>query len=357
MTLPGRKYLLRIMNGLHAGASHVITEGVRVRIGNNLGVCDITLFDEGVASEHLDIVVESEYLNCHTIAPNVSINKKILTQVHKYLLAIDTLISLGGVTICISAAEEKVSIEKIKKNKSLNLILSTLIIISSVLVAWLYFNPILINNNKNIDIHKKFLENRLIELGILPKVIIEGSDLVVYGIFNTISEINSFEKAALTMTPVPKLRVELGSEIADKIQKEFLLSGYDITSEYKKYGVVIVTGFSGTVAQANRLRLTIGQSFPLLRDIQIVERLDQKAENSYISLPPASGTDFNILPELLLNKRIITAALDGPNAHILMNDNSHYFLGAEMPSGGTLHNINSNGVLIILKNKLIQYPL
>jgi hypothetical protein len=351
-----RNYMLCITSGLHAGANYKMTEGVKVRIGNSLELCDILLLDDGVAPEHLEIIPEYGQLVCRTFASNVTIDGKILAQGQKYFLSINTTFKLGDATICVNSSRLELSRNKDKQIKKIKLLPLVLIITLGGFSAWIYLQPNKKIKENNVENQKKIIERRLLELEIIGKVFVDGDNLFVNGIAKSDAEKIKLEREISSISPPPRFNIKVGSEISDSIEKSFRLSGHNVSTEYKKEGIVIVNGFSGSAAEANRLAITIGQDYPLIRDLKITTKDDLAMAISSITLPPPSGIDFNIMPKSTVDSKRLAAAIDGADAQIIMNDGSRYFPGSVMPSGGTLESINKNGLILKEENKFIQYP-
>jgi hypothetical protein len=350
------KYILCVTKGIHKGGRYILTQGVKVMIGNKIETCDILFLDEGVADNHFELMVKQGYMTCRAMMPSVIVGEKILKVGKEYLLAINNHITIGGASFCISVDKLLLTNEKRKLNMKYFLAPLFLLIVLTGIVTLFYLKPNTDEQKKNIEIQKRMLEQRLIEKGVLGKVSIDGNSLVVDAIVATDPEKFNLESELLAMQNPPKVWIKMGNEIANSITNHFRMSGHDVSTEFQKEGIVVVHGFSGNTDEANRLVATIGQNNSLIRDIKIINKENLVEINPKITLPPFNGIDFNIPPEMITSQKRITATVTGLNAHVIMNDGSYYFLGAELPTGGILQNIDMDGVIIKNQTQSIQYP-
>jgi hypothetical protein len=256
-----KKYLLNITSGLHAGAMHFIPEGKKICIGSNPETCTIALFDENVAPEHFEIIVEHEYLKCRSFAPGIIAGGKSLKQNQEYMFSFETPIMLGNTSLSIASAvtpEPNINRKSIPIAKSL---LAIFALISFISVALIYLHPSLFDKTENMIITKKTLEKNLSELEIAATVNIEEEGLFVAAIVSSEIEKNKLEREISKLSPMPRLQIKYGNEVANKIATDFKLAGHDVLTEYSKNGVITVTGFTGTTEESNRLIVNIGQDF------------------------------------------------------------------------------------------------
>lgn len=346
-----KKYLLNITSGLHAGAKHLIPEGKRICVGSNPEACDIVLFDENVAPEHFEIIVEHEYLKCRGFAPGINAGGKSLAHNQEYIFSIETPIMLGSTSLLIAPTKTPTPIINRKSfsiTKSLSAIFALSFIIST---AWVYIHPTAFNQNKDILKHKKTLEQTLSDLEIAAKVRIEEGRLFVDGIVNSDNEKNTLEREISKLSPMPRLQIKFGHEIANRIANDFRLIGHEVSTEYRKDGVVIVTGYSGSIDESNRLIANIGQDFPPLRDIKVIRNTSHEPKNAEIPKSQDSYFDSDAASELAINSKRVVAVIASPNPHVIMNDGSHYYPGAVFKNGNVLQSINSNGITLSPKTE------
>ncbi len=343
-----RRWQLDIAQGLHQGASVVLEEGELLVIGSG-AECDLQLFDEGVAAQHLALMKRQNRIVVKGLEGKVQLNGgefgpgsqlDVLAENEIKLLPANVVIALhhgAREEVDPLGASDEAAGPVDRPKSSFWFIGGVGAVVFAILVTFLL--PGIGDSVKGTSRNNEALQKRITEIMAAEAVATElklsqtGGRWAITGILKSNQLEKLREKLAGESLPV-LLRIQTAERLLEQVRDVFRINGYGAKVEYAGGGRVEVKNLDGDNPKIKQVAAFVHQDVPDLTALSFARS----------SPPPAAenaDSRFVIDPG-----RRLSAIVDGDTAYVASQDGGRYFVGSLLPGGYTIREITVDGVQV-----------
>ena len=354
-SMHSQELLLRILKGLHAGASRILATQEMILVGSGED-CDIVLADNGVARHHALINVAGSQVSVRALDAPIKIEGQPLSpgdpvelRPLQRLQIGDSAIAYGGEdepgwidilpTLAVGAAPpEKGHLHVPSAGIRRLPIVITIAVLSLASLA--IFAAVMPSRNKNVD-QTAELNAMVQEYHIQDSKVtkLANGNLKLTGIVPNRETRDQIQRRISTAGIHALIELRSGDDIAADVAEVLRAQNLSAKTRYAGNGIVEVTG---SFQDMDALR-TAAQS-RAMRDVSGVEQvMVNNAMPEEAAIPKASAQAAvqqqavkNGQPEAIAPTRIVAMVKGKSNPHVVALDGTQYALGSEIPGLGKL---------------------
>ncbi len=326
---------LRVMSGLHAGATAILPDDGMSIIGS-AGDCDVQLFDSDIAPRHLAISRSGETFTLRCMDHGCTLGGRHLPIGESCNINPGNEVELGDSRVVVgvenmSAAvivggEQQTAANSVSRTRGMVQYALSLILVVSGLTA------VFATDVEERDPLPE-VEAAIAAIGADETVQASISDgtVVVTGI---VSETHYAElRQALSAVDFAVVNsVQSSTLLLEQVRSVFRTNGYHVELSYRDGGVVQVQNLDATNPTVQAVARRVRADVPAVTKLEFS---DVGAE------PPADSLAYPTDPQ----KRL-TTIVDGDIAYVATEDGGRYFVGAVLPGGFVLKRISEDGVQV-----------
>ncbi|QWF17416.1 FHA domain-containing protein [Lysobacter capsici] len=333
--------VLRVVSGLHTGASRPLSAQETVLIGSS-GDCDIVLSDPGVAPRHAFLTRMGGTVSLRALDAPLTIDGQTLNPGDPAELSAMQRVDMGGASIAVGAAEDPGwatmlpnmgELAKPAKSSMRHLpLIAGLAALSLVSVA---IAAAVMPGFEKKPTPKEVVQPLIKEFSIAGGRLVENDDgsLVLSGTVKDATVREMIRKRLVTDEVEARLDLRTGDDIAGDVREVLRSQGLTTQTRYLGNGDVEVIGrfenedvFKRAVASR------------AMQDVNGVRRVIPRnlADEGHPAGPTVAAPEVKKAPVSAEPTRIVQIVRGGANPHVIDVDGHEYAVGDVMPDGRSL---------------------
>ena len=384
------KHTLRVLSGLHAGASIELVNNSWLVVGSGTN-CDVILNEESITQQHFLIGYQSEKVSVRVLDGVVCVNHRQLSSNETQLIQDYEAVQVGSIHIAFglddaakwadvgnrltilgpeefgknSEETESLSSDNAEKHHKGNEEIQTdkkywLKIFGRAAVFSVLVVGVLVSSWHGISLEKNALENKttlaetISKMGLKELKVVKavgGNDLLT-GVVPTEEKraelIQSLAKVGIS----PASDIVTGEHLASAVQNEFRQHGFNVKANYTFDGTVAIDGIAPTPA-LTALEVPILKAIKGVKKVVFVQESATPAVAFAEPAPVPSQTVSKTVADPKNDLKRITAVVGGEVGYIVTADGSRYSVGALMPDGTEIEKISDATVTFNRQGKSI----
>jgi type III secretion protein D len=346
-----------VLTGEQTGARRLLDNNAQFSISGKMDT-DVVFRDPSIMDERINLTTLNNEVFIEVLSGNIEVQGEVVNQGTQIKLPEYSKVKIGETTFSYGRKKHsswheiidyvsQYEITNIRGSKNLlntrARLLLLLVILTFVLVGAIIYSNILKNQNSDFNMFDvNNINSVLIEKGFETLTVerTQSGEYLIKGFLMTNRERSALENIVDEYQIPARLELTTGDQIAREVSDLYRVNGIDVDVKTIGPGTAIVTTSFPDTKRLDRVKSLALQEIPSLTSL----------ETEYFN------TNQEDKQELVANydkkDKRITMVVDGARPYIMTADQSKYYIGALLPTGHKVIEIQNQTVMIEKEGKI-----